>query len=185
MRERKGRSRMTEDDMALALYPATEKQVDYIKFLLTSRVADAARAASIGQRIADGTMDRQFASEAITYLKAQPKAAAAPKAYDKKPEAVLTEGMYRMDGDIYRVQRSRESGNLYAKVMILPDFPGDKPGFEYAPGAIRRLTEADRMTLSEAKAWGVETGICCVCGAFLTDPESVEAGIGPVCAKRF
>lgn len=173
--------------MALALYPATEKQVDYIKFLLDTRAGDEARTARISERIADGTMDRQFASEAITYLKACAKKPVAPREYvvRAEPQAILSEGMYRMDGDIYRVQRSRESGNLYAKVMILPDFPGDKPGFEYAPGAIRRLTAEHRMSLEDAKAWGVETGICCVCGAFLTDPESVEAGIGPVCGKRF
>lgn len=173
--------------MALALYPATDRQVDYIKFLLDTRAGDEARTARISERIADGTMDRQFASEAITYLKACAKKPVAPREFIVRPEpqAILSEGMYRMDGDIYRVQRSRESGNLYAKVMILPAFPGDKPGFEYAKGAIRRLTAEHRMSLEDAKAWGVETGICCVCGAFLTDPESVEAGIGPVCGKRF
>lgn len=38
--------------------------------------------------------------------------------------------------------------------------------------------------LAAMKASGIETGICCVCGLTLTDPESVSAGIGPICAGR-
>jgi hypothetical protein len=33
-----------------------------------------------------------------------------------------------------------------------------------------------------ARVDGIETGICCCCGAELTDPVSIAAGIGPICA---
>ena len=36
----------------------------------------------------------------------------------------------------------------------------------------------------EVTKWGRDTGICGVCGAPLTDPESVARGIGPVCATK-
>lgn len=36
-----------------------------------------------------------------------------------------------------------------------------------------------------AVAYGKKTGRCSCCGRELTDPESISAGIGPVCAKRF
>ena len=36
-----------------------------------------------------------------------------------------------------------------------------------------------------AKAYGVLTGSCCFCLAKLTDPSSIEAGYGPVCAKKW
>lgn len=32
---------------------------------------------------------------------------------------------------------------------------------------------------------GKLTGVCGCCGRALTDPDSIEAGIGPVCAKKF
>lgn len=35
-----------------------------------------------------------------------------------------------------------------------------------------------------AIAYGKQFGICCVCNRTLTDPTSVEAGIGPICADR-
>jgi hypothetical protein len=158
-------------------YPATERQVDYLISLLASRVVASDYRADISARIDDGTLDSRTASSAIDYLRGAPK-----------PDAVVANslpvGMYRTtDGTIYRVHESRESGRHYAKRMEY-DLFSDKPRFVYDRGAIMRLTMENRMTLAEAKAWGVETGFCCVCGAFLTDERSVAEGIGPVCAKR-
>ena len=93
---------------------------------------------------------------------------------------VLTEGMYQTaDGVIYRVQKSRQSGHPYAKRLNAL-----QNTFEFEGGAIRKLRLADKMTLEDAKAFGVATGVCCVCAAFLTDEKSVAAGIGPICAKK-
>lgn len=36
-----------------------------------------------------------------------------------------------------------------------------------------------------AKAYGLRTGTCSVCGRELTDSESIDRGIGPVCSERF
>lgn len=36
-----------------------------------------------------------------------------------------------------------------------------------------------------AEAYGKETGVCCICSRTLTDPNSIERGIGPICADRF
>lgn len=36
-----------------------------------------------------------------------------------------------------------------------------------------------------AQAHGYETGVCCICDRKLTNKESVELGIGPICGKRF
>ena len=39
--------------------------------------------------------------------------------------------------------------------------------------------------IQSAVAYGQQTGICACCGRELTDPDSIERGIGPVCAERF
>lgn len=85
------------------------------------------------------------------------------------------------DGTLYRVQESRGSGRLYAKV-----FNGNvkTPGWDYVAGAIYRVREADRLTLEEALEVSGMIGQCVVCGRTLTDPKSVGRGIGPVCRKR-
>lgn len=36
-----------------------------------------------------------------------------------------------------------------------------------------------------AIAYGIETGVCCICNATLTNQASIEAGIGPICAEKF
>lgn len=93
----------------------------------------------------------------------------------------VTAGMYRdpATGDIFKVQPGRQSGSLYAKRL-----DADRNTFDYVPGAIRRVRPEWRMTLDEARAFGQATGVCCCCGRTLTKPESIEAGIGPVCAGR-
>jgi hypothetical protein len=141
--------------------PASEKQIAFLTTLTSERVFTS--------EITLANLTSKEASDLITQLLASPK----------KSGVELEVGMYKTaDGEIYRVQRSRESGNLYAKRLDLIE------GFVYEAGCIRKITASDRMTLDEAKAFGVETGMCCVCGAFLTDPKSVEQGIGPICIKR-
>jgi len=147
--------------------PASPRQISFLNTLASEREYD------LSERNPAGLTVRE-ASELIEFLLAMPKPASRVSFVE------LELGMYRLaNGDIYRVQRSRESGRLYAKKL---DWANNT--FVFESGAMRLLTADDRMTLADAKAWGVETGICCVCSAFLTDPKSVEAGIGPVCARR-
>lgn len=46
-------------------------------------------------------------------------------------------------------------------------------------GGYIRLLSYDEMT-----DIGRKTGLCCICGRILDDDKSIEAGIGPVCAKK-
>lgn len=39
--------------------------------------------------------------------------------------------------------------------------------------------------LTEAIAYGKQTGNCAICGRFLENPESVARGIGPICAGNY
>lgn len=48
-----------------------------------------------------------------------------------------------------------------------------------------RLIEIATDPRKAALAHGHATGQCAVCARELTDPESVQRGIGPICAKRF
>jgi len=106
---------------------------------------------------------------------------------------VTKEGMYRANqsGDIFKVQRSKTSGHLYAKHLRACEgtrlTETDERGqweFVYAPGAIQALTPEMAMNVLEAMEFGIRYGVCCVCGARLKDAISVEQGIGPVCRKR-
>lgn len=63
---------------------------------------------------------------------------------------------------------------------------------EWKPSIMRGASDAgDRLAtiavdvqtamIEEGKA----TGQCCYCGLALSDPESVERGYGPICAKKY
>lgn len=122
------------------------------------------------------------ASNLITELLAAPKPARRPATSQAKTE--VTEGMYRKDEVIYKVQIAHHgSGRPYAKKLVQ-----DEEGqwsFEYAAGALRNLTPADKLSLEEAKKFGALYGWCCVCATILTNEKSIAEGIGPVCAKKF
>lgn len=98
-------------------------------------------------------------------------------------DPVTETGIYRNDKGVYRVAKSRQSGNLYA-LRFVPDAPTRSERFVYEKGAVFALTASDRLTLAQAVELGAQHGLCVVCGAELTDPTSIERGIGPVCAKK-
>lgn len=181
---------------------ASEKQVAFIERLVEQRDVSTLDPA-MRDRLDDlAAVTVPAASNLIALLKGCPQ----------KSE-LSGPGMYRLGDDVFKVQRSG-SGRLYAKRLVLGVCQGhfDEDGmefwcglphvkksgeevtldvgcneeqrFEYEPGAIYRLTEKDRMTVDEARDWGRVTGVCCWCGITLTDPKSVAAGIGPVCAGR-
>lgn len=102
--------------------------------------------------------------------------AAAPAPARREP---ATEGMYVVGGTIYKVQRALHgSQRLYAKRLE------SDGSWEMIPGMIRNLTQADRMTLEAAKAYGDLYGRCVRCQADLTDEASIARGLGPVCAGK-
>lgn len=104
--------------------------------------------------------------------------------------AVTEPGAYRnAAGEIFRVQASRETGQLYAKRLNQTEGT-----FDYVKGAIYTLSATMRMTLAEAAAFGRESARLakvegrdygwCVYGHRLTHPDSIAAGIGPRCAGK-
>jgi Family of unknown function (DUF6011) len=109
------------------------------------------------------------------------------------PATELEDGIYFVPGDpgtVYKVVHAANgSGRPYAKRLdvIEPqaDYAAPLASWSYAPGAIKQLRPEHKMTLDQARMYGKLYGVCCRCGATLTDETSIAAGIGPVCANRF
>lgn len=103
---------------------------------------------------------------------------AAEQLEARRQQPVREEGVYQdASGNVFKVICSSYD-RLYAKQLI-------DGKFEYAPGALRRLTAADKLSLTQAEQYGKLTGRCCRCGARLTDETSISRGVGPVCATYF
>jgi hypothetical protein len=162
---------------------ATPAQIQFINRLKTDRDVSGEKAQVALEFARLAWTDQRFtvaeASSLIDLLLQQPQARTATRMVDGPPE-----GMHLLFGAVYKVQESPETGRRYAKVL-LQDADTEQWGFHFAPGAVRRLSAATLMALDEAKHFGRLYGTCCVCGRTLTNEESIEAGIGPVCSGRF
>jgi hypothetical protein len=96
----------------------------------------------------------------------------------------LGSGIYLVVGSIIKVYRG-QSGRMLAKELIA-DEETHTAFFEYRGLASRYVPSGTKkMSLEDAKEFGAIYGVCCNCGRTLTNEESIEAAIGPVCAKKF
>ena len=101
---------------------------------------------------------------------------------DRATARKIEDGFYEFESNIYQVQTAvHGSGHQYAKVL-----DSETGNWSYAPGKIRQLRRsATPLTLDRVKELGRIDGRCVRCGRTLTDENSIEAGIGPVCAGKF
>jgi hypothetical protein len=154
---------------------ATEKQESFLRSLIAQKLPDAD---------ADGLLatltSPAMASALIDSLKAAPR---PEQATSKSTE--LEDGIYRNTaGEIFKVYHTVHGANQQvAKKLVIS---GDEGRFEYVgKSGLRGLTSEHKMTLEQAKEFGQVYGMCCSCGATLTNETSIEAGIGPICAAKF
>lgn len=85
---------------------------------------------------------------------------------------------YLLDGAVHVVARSFED-HVYAKRLVVERARGR---WMYARGAIRRLRDLAPLTRAELAEIGKLYGVCCICGAALSDPESMTRGMAKRCA---
>lgn len=165
--------------------PMSDKQEGYLRSLMAKK-APTADVENMVAVINAAPEPRKVASEMIDDLRNAPTV--------QVPDAKeLEDGIYRLDGTIYKVYVTVHGANQKAAKELVPvegwtfETHGKKRAtFEYRGKApLRKLTSAHRLTLEQAQEFGQIYGMCCCCGATLTDETSIANGIGPVCAKRF
>ena len=154
---------------------ASEKQVNFVKSLVDQKGADAPDY---------DTLTKSQASGLIEDLLNQPN---APKGEDEKDS--IPAGRYAITGedgttDFYKVDKPEQgkwAGWTFVKIQLGNDE--------------QRLSQANQKSVLEkieaagpkeaAVRYGRELGQCAMCGSDLTNPDSIEAGIGPICATKF
>lgn len=167
-------------------YAPTDKQINFATKLGKERVLTADDAYDVANL---DCLDRKQVSNLIDRLMKAPKVAAAAK---KPFEQSLEVGIYKCAeaGTLFRVYKGKQSGMNLVK-QVIPDATGYS--YEYIGSAFRVVSGTSSLgkitltpiTKEEAANWGHLTGSCIICGRHLDDPDSVDAGIGPVCAKGF
>lgn len=169
--------------MPKTTYPMSEKQQAFIKNLLAEREGSPVAATikdELNKMAAEGGVTSKAASAAISHLLA---VKATKQAY-----AMPEPGYYTVDGQVFVIVKAKDSDHHYAKKLthVLPMGGGHYGRWVYVKGAMKTIAQHGvKITLEDAAKFGHLHGFCIVCGKTLTDPKSVQAGIGPICAKKF
>lgn len=169
--------------------PATPKQLAYIKTLMHKVYGQNADEAFLV--FIEREPDVKTASAKIdsfrSFLDSKTE---TPKV--STPTGTVPNGIHMIDGFIIRIRTSK-SGNQYAERLLTQiereeakKQTGEDTMWLYeGRKGMKGASAATLLTLEQAKAYGKAYGVCAKCGALLSDPDSVEAGIGPVCATKF
>src|SRR5262249_26946646 len=126
-------------------------------------------------------------ASAFTLTPPTPRAASNAPAVEAEGVYVLGSGME----NIIKVKKSK-AGNFYA--LRLKEIGGTRITevgetvnfeWEYERGLIHDVKPENKMTLEQAKVFGLRYGTCLRCGRRLKAADSVERAIGPVCVKWY
>lgn len=187
-------------------YPATEPTINYVQDLLAERDLTASPkfrelTASMDEsevnthlarlRQKARSMTQAQASAWIDRLKVLPKkhvATVPQRGATPKVKSDVPAGHYAVTGedgttDFYRVDRpadGRWAGYIFVQLQL-------SETYQRVP--LRNIqTILDKIAKDgpeqASKRYGKELGRCGVCNRTLTNNESIEAGIGPVCAAK-
>lgn len=156
--------------------PAPKVMIDHIRKLRTTRdLRDltADQLYTLQDEFLE-TMPTSWAANCITALSSKPLLEERPK------KAKMEPGFYIHKGEVYKVVWNQAGTRMYARQLDKKTWR-----FEYRHGAINLLNPDERLTVEEASAYGHLTGRCGCCGRLLTNEESIERGIGPICFEKY
>jgi hypothetical protein len=156
--------------------PATDRQVAYIRSLASERVVSAEDTIIVGAAV---DLSRSAASALIDRLLASPRQAPAAR---PQQAATPEPGYYAVEyGDVLKFYVVREGRGRWEGRRFLNRFRSDytdRVGRDEQRAVYAAIT-ADPQ--AAAMRFADETTLCYRCGRRLTDAESRERGIGPVC----
>jgi hypothetical protein len=161
--------------------PMSERQFNYLRKLIVEREYNTDLTVDEQVSILDRSFKYMKISSATASLMID-RAKTSPVRTVMKTRGPVPDGIYFYLGDYVKVLHAvNGSGRQYTK-----KFNRTTESWDYTPGLLGCLVSADRLTEEQAKEFGALYGRCVVCGRTLTDEESIEYGIGPVCrAKTF
>jgi Family of unknown function (DUF6011) len=172
--------------------PVTEAQKKFLDKLVVGSVIPVEDLVSFNLESLNPEFTKVRASYWIDRFLQCPKATPVASAVSC-PSAPVEEGVYLFEDDsIVKVKKSKNTSKPYT--LRWEDFSGTRltltgekvsAHWAYRPELLSQVTTAQKMTLGQAKTFVLIYKQCARCGRTLKAAESVEAGIGPVCAKFF
>lgn len=159
----------------LAIGQATQRQRDYVTRLLRERglltPEIAARIPTLSRDAASKWINRALQIKVIMW-------------------ADIPDGHYAVTGqdgttDFYRVSTGDADGQWAGRRFVNLQLSDN---YERIPATVRESV-INKIRLAgpreAAIRYGKEIGKCAICHRTLTNPDSIERGIGPICADRY
>lgn len=117
-----------------------------------------------------------------------PGTKSGPLRVDPELEAKVPDGRYAVTGDdgvvkFYRV-RKVTSGQWAGRTFVDRQAGDETFPVRFATERAKILSAIAKDVKAAAIRYGRELGQCSQCGRTLTNPESIQLGIGPVCLSR-
>lgn len=176
---------------------ASTGQIELLGRILPERVVPADAAARLVARIATRDITVAQFRTYLDYLKAQPKVGNAAVVTAEvtvagMPDAtIVPEGRYAVATEagaintlaFYKVDRPTEgkwAGRVFVKHIVSDN--EERMSFAASKAILAKIAAVGAAEASAA--YGHEIGSCGVCGRQLTNDESRERGIGPICVDK-
>lgn len=161
-------------DQILSRGSLTENQIAAANRMLT-KIAQREEEKKASQAAKSGEVNAERIRE--MFAKAKASGLKRPAFVAGGLRLTLASEYSRSPGAIYIVQDGQYAGKIVGNKFLAT---------RYATAETRQRIELLSGNPQEAaRAFGKETGTCCCCGRTLSDPVSVEAGIGPICANKW
>ena len=145
------------------------------------------------QRLAASAVDRKAAATAAAANAPVVEIDAIAVAFKRAKDAGLKRPVLRLDGFAFSLagETSANAGGIYVKEAAEGTYLGKIMGGRFQrsrdcnESISAMIVAAAADPANAAKAYGKKFGKCSICARDLSDAESVERGIGPVCASKF
>lgn len=183
--------------MTTTIYPASEKQISFVRDLIAGREVADDIAADILERIEADLYDKRSASADIDAFLKLPKRAKAksgmqellarvPKSKYAIPtleiETALTDDEFH--NELVFIEIKEYMSTLYARQ--LHGAPGGFNRSKMSNDTVKALVELiEKDPYRYTRLFGENFSCCGSCGATLTDDKSRELMLGPECRKKF
>lgn len=139
---------------------------------------------------ADATRAAKEAERAT--LSAKVDLSAIHAMFDKAASSGLKKPVYRAEGLVLSLAKAHSvnAGAIYVK-RVSGEYLGKVVGTDFRATNDAKADDKETLNLiasnpsKVARDYGKRVGVCSCCGRELTDPDSIEAGIGPVCATKW
>jgi hypothetical protein len=135
--------------------------------------------------------DKEYAAKKATQVQAAPTVDASKilEAFQKGREAGLEDLKLRFEGLTVKPAQFDPTGNTLLVKAGQTNIGKIEGGRFIAfractPELLAKVVEVFADPGAAAQAYGFATSSCCVCGRKLTNEESVNTGIGPICSGR-